>query len=104
MTPTRYRIVPLNPHAHVFEVSCTVDDPDPAGQHFWLPAWIPGSYLIREFARNFVSVRAEAESGEITITKEAKDVWRAAPCFGPLVVVAQVYAYDLSVRAAYLDG
>ncbi len=64
----------------------------------------PGSYLVREFARHFVSVRAEAESGEITITKEAKDIWRAAPCFGPLIVVAQVYAYELSVRTSYLDG
>jgi len=103
-SPTQYHIVPLDPHAHLYEVTVTVVDPDPTGQRFWLPAWIPGSYLIREFARQFVAVRAEAESGEITITKEAKDVWRAAPCFGPLVVVAQIYAYDLSVRTAYLDG
>ena len=102
--PTQYHIVPLDPHAHLYEVSVTVVDPDPAGQRFRLPSWIPGSYLIREFARHFVSVRAEAESGEITLTKEAKDLWRAAPCFGPLIVVAQVYAYDLSVRTAYLDG
>ena len=102
--PTQYRIVPLDPHAHLYEVSVTVVDPDPAGQHFRLPAWVPGSYLIREFARHFVSVRAEAESGEITITKETKDVWRVAPCFGPLTVVAHIYAFDLSVRAAYLDG
>jgi predicted metalloprotease with PDZ domain len=102
--PTQYRIVPLDPHAHLYEVSVTVVDPDPAGQRFWLPAWIPGSYLIREFARHFVSVHAEAETGEIGITKEAKDVWRAAPCFGPLVIVAQVYAHDLSVRTAYLDA
>jgi predicted metalloprotease with PDZ domain len=103
-TPTQYHIVPLDPHAHLYQVSVTVVDPDPAGQRFRLPAWVPGSYLIREFARHFVSVRAEAESGEITITKEAKDVWRAAPCFGPLTVVAHVYAFDLSVRAAYLDN
>ena len=29
--------------------------PDPAGQRFRLPSWIPGSYLIREFARHFVT-------------------------------------------------
>ena len=102
--PTQYHIVPLDPHAHLYEVSVTVVDPDPEGQRFRLPTWIPGSYLIREFARHFVSVRADAESGEIMITKDAKDEWRAAPCFGPLTVVAQVYAYDLSVRTAYLDG
>ncbi|MEO8344428.1 MAG: PDZ domain-containing protein [Betaproteobacteria bacterium] len=104
LPPTQYRIVPLDPNAHLYEVSVTVVDPDPAGQCFRLPSWIPGSYLIREFARHFVLVRAEAESGEIRITKEAKDVWRAAPCFGPLTVVAQVYAFDLSVRGAYLDA
>src|SRR6202790_5850497 len=104
MTPTRYRIVPVNPHAHVFEVSCTVDDPDPAGQSFRLPAWIPGSYLIREFARHFVSVRAECNGARIGIRKTAKDIWQADSCAGPLTMTAEVYAFDLSVRAPYLDG
>jgi predicted metalloprotease with PDZ domain len=104
MTPTRYRIVPINPHAHVFEVSCTVDDPDPAGQSFRLPSWIPGSYLIREFARHFVSVRAECKGARIGIRKMAKDTWLADACAEPLTMVAEVYAFDLSVRAAYLDG
>ena len=40
----------------------------------------------------------------MAIAKEAKDLWRAAPCAGPLTVVADVYAFDFSVRAAYLDG
>ncbi len=102
--PTQYSIVPVDPHAHLYEVSVTVVDPDPDGQRFRLPAWVPGSYLIREFARHFVAVRAEADGGEITLTKEAKDLWRAASCFGPLTVIAQVYAFDLSVRGAYLDG
>lgn len=102
--PTRYRIVPLNPHAHVFEVSCTVDEPDPAGQSFRLPAWIPGSYLIREFARHFVSVRADCNGARIGIRKTAKDIWQADSCAGPLTMTAEVYAFDLSVRAAYLDG
>ena len=104
MPPTRYRIVPVNPHAHVFEVSCTVDDPDPAGQSFRLPAWIPGSYLIREFARHFVSVHADCNATRIGIRKIAKDIWQADSCTGPLTMTAEVYAFDLSVRAAYLDG
>jgi len=103
MQTTRYQVTPLDPNAHVFEVRCTVDDPDPAGQRFRLPTWIPGSYLIREFARQFVHVRAEAAGRAIPIAKEAKDVWRAAPGEGPLTVVAKVYAFDLSVRTAYLD-
>jgi len=37
--PVRYRITPVDPHAHLFEVACTVDDPDPQGQRFTLPTW-----------------------------------------------------------------
>jgi predicted metalloprotease with PDZ domain len=102
--PVRYRIAPIDPHAHHFEVSCTVADPDAGGQRFRLPSWIPGSYLIREFARHFVGVRAECNGAPLAIAKEAKDLWRAAPSAGPLTVVARVYAFDLSVRTAYVDA
>jgi len=101
---TRYRIAPLDPHAHLFEVRCTVADPAGDGQRFRLPSWIPGSYLVREFARHFVTVRAESGGVAIPVQKEAKDLWRAAPCSDSLTIVAHVYAFDLSVRAAYLDA
>jgi len=104
MTPVQYRIVPFDLHAHLFEVRCTVDEPDAAGQRFRLPTWIPGSYLIREFARQFVDVRAESSRAPLAIVKEAKDVWRAAPVQSAVTVVALVYAYDLSVRTAYVDS
>ena len=103
MHAIRYQIAPIDVDAHLFEVRCTLDDPDPAGQRYRLPAWIPGSYLIREFARQFVHVRAEAAGDAVPIRKEAKDAWRAAPVTAPLTVIAQVYAYDLSVRTAYID-
>jgi predicted metalloprotease with PDZ domain len=102
--PTRYRIVPIDPHAHLFEVTCTLEDPDPAGQVFRLPSWVPGSYLVREFARHFVTVRAACGPHDVPIAKTRKDTWRAAPCTGPLSVTAHVYAFDQSVRTAYLDA
>ena len=102
-TPIRYRIAPVDPNAHLYEVSVTVEDPDPEGQRFLLPTWIPGSYLIREFARHFVSVRAECAGMPLPILKVAKNLWQADPCRGPITVIAHVYAFDLSVRTAYLD-
>jgi predicted metalloprotease with PDZ domain len=104
MTPIRYRIVAADPHAHLFEVSCSVDEPAPEGQVFRLPAWVPGSYLIREFARHFVAVRAESAGTPVAVTKIAKDAWQTAACADPLTLIAQVYAFDPSVRTAYLDG
>ncbi|MCC7325381.1 MAG: M61 family metallopeptidase [Burkholderiales bacterium] len=103
LAPTRYSIAPFDPRAHLYEVAVTVDDPDPSGQGFVLPTWIPGSYLMREFARHFVSVRAQCAGAPVAIRKTAKNRWLAAPCAGPLTVTAHVYAYDVSVRTAYLD-
>jgi predicted metalloprotease with PDZ domain len=103
VSPTRYRIVPLDPLAHLFEVSVTIDDPAPGGHRFRLPTWIPGSYLVREFARHFVQVRASAGGAPLAVGKIDKSTWQTAPATGSITVVAQVYAFDLSVRAAYLD-
>ena len=106
MTPIRYAIAPLHPEAHLFAVTVTVDVPDSAGQVFTLPAWIPGSYMIRDFARNIVRIRADAGGVQVPLTKIDKQSWQAAPLAadaGPLVISYEVYAWDLSVRAAHLD-
>jgi predicted metalloprotease with PDZ domain len=99
----RYAVIPERPEAHLYRVSCTVADPDPTGQEFALPAWIPGSYMIREFARHIVSVRAESRGRPVALEKLDKHTWRAEACAGPLTVTCEVYARDLSVRGAYLD-
>ncbi len=99
----RYRIAPFDPKAHLFEIACDVADPDPAGQRLSLPTWIPGSYMIREFARNIVSIAARCGAAEVELTKLDKHTWQAAPCDGPLTVSYRVYAWDWSVRAAHLD-
>ena len=102
--PVRYRIRPTDPAAHLFEAACTVADPDPAGQRFALPAWIPGSYLIRDFARHIVSIHAASRGTDVALAKLDKHTWRAAPCRGPLTVTTEVYGWDLSVRGAHLDA
>jgi predicted metalloprotease with PDZ domain len=99
----RYTLCPIRPAAHIFEASVTVEEPDPKGQRFFLPVWIPGSYLIREFARNVVSIRAESGDKLIDCEKIDKATWQCAPCEGPLTVTMEVYAWDLSVRGAHLD-
>ncbi|RQS72341.1 M61 family peptidase [Burkholderia sp. Bp8963] len=103
-TPIRYSIAPKDLAAHLFEVSVTVADPDPEGQRFVLPAWIPGSYLVREFARNIVTLQAFNDAGrKVRIAKNDKHTWQAAPVKGALTLRYDVYAWDLSVRSAYLD-
>jgi len=99
----RYRISPKNPAAHLFEVSLTVEKPDSAGQIFAMPAWIPGSYMIRDYAKHVVAIRAESDGIAVDLKKLDKSRWQAAPCNKPLTIIADIYAYDPSVRGAHLD-
>lgn len=103
--PVRYTLTPASPEAHLFHITCRVAAPDPAGQRFTLPTWIPGSYLIREFARQVVSIQAQADGKPVALTKLDKHSWQAAPVKPgrALEVSYQVYAWDLSVRGAHLD-
>jgi predicted metalloprotease with PDZ domain len=103
MQAINYTIVPKDCSAHLFEITLTVKAPDPSGQIFSLPAWIPGSYMIREFARNIVQISAESKGKKVALKKLDKHTWQAAPCDGALTIRYQVYAWDLSVRAAHLD-
>ncbi len=124
VSPLRYGIRPLSPAAHLFEVWCEVDAPDPAGQRLALPAWIPGSYMIREYARHVVQIEARAlptatgsssrsgsrassraRGASVALEKIDKHTWQAAALApgSTLQIRMQVYAWDLSVRGAHLD-
>lgn len=99
-----YHLRPGNSGARLIEVFCTVREPDPDGQLFSLPAWIPGSYMIRDFARHVVAIAATSRGKPIALAKIDKSTWRAAPTAGDLVVRAEIYAADGSVRGAFLDA
>jgi predicted metalloprotease with PDZ domain len=98
-----YRVDLLSPGAHLFRVSLVVPKPNPGGQELCLPAWIPGSYMIRDFARNIVTLDGECGGSPVVVTKLDKQTWRVAPCAGTLTIRYDVYAWDLSVRGAHFD-
>ena len=98
-----YTIQPVNPSAHLYLVTCEIPEPQPSGQVVSLPAWIPGSYMIREFAKNIITMSASCGDKAVELVKLDKSTWRAAPCDGVLRLHYEVYAWDLSVRTAHLD-
>jgi predicted metalloprotease with PDZ domain len=98
-----YHVRMPDPDAHLFEVSCRIEEPDREGQSFSMPAWIPGSYLVRDYARHVVTVEAEADGQPVPLRKIDKSTWQVAEVNGPLLLRAEIFANDLSVRGAYLD-
>ncbi|AZY50550.1 peptidase M61 [Bordetella avium] len=101
--PVIYRLEPHDPAGHRYRITLGVARPDPNGQLLSLPAWIPGSYLIRDFSRQIETLSARAGGRPVAVMKRDNHTWQAAPCEGPLVIDYTVYAWDLSVRGAHLE-
>ena len=99
-----YKISSVNPAAHYFDVELTISKPDSAGQIIRLPGWIPGSYMVRDFAKNIVEISAVSDGVDITLTQLDKSSWQIAPCDDEVIVSYKVYSWDLSVRSAHLDA
>ncbi|HYE38403.1 MAG TPA: peptidase M61 [Ramlibacter sp.] len=99
-----YRVEAADPAAHLFHVTLTVTQPQ-AGQRVSLPAWIPGSYLVREFAKNLQKLTARQDGRAVAIHQVDKATWQV-DCMpsSPLVLAYEVYAFDNSVRTAWLDS
>jgi predicted metalloprotease with PDZ domain len=99
-----YQLHFKSPQAHLFEVVMTIALPDEKGQVVYLPSWIRGSYMVRDFARNIVSIQAIAGDQPVELTKLDKQSWQAEALTGELRIVYTVYAWELSVRAAHFDA
>lgn len=103
----RYDVCLLNPKAHLFEITVTIDTPTPGTQQIALPSWTPGSYMIRDYAANIHHVHARCGKKLLKIQKIDKSAWEIDTecCLNgnPLKITYQVWAFDSSVRGAYLD-
>jgi predicted metalloprotease with PDZ domain len=98
-----YRVEAADLHAHLFRVSLHIDQPA-AQQRVSLPVWIPGSYLVREFSRNLQRLAARQDGRAVVVQQLDKCNWQieCVPST-PLILSYEVYAFDHSVRTAWLD-
>jgi len=98
-----YLLDPRQRNAHLYTITLTIARPA-AGQELMLPVWIPGSYLIREFAKNLHGLRAEQGGHPVNVQALDKHRWRVdCQADEALQVQYQVTATDASVRTAWLD-
>lgn len=104
-TLLHYQINPADLHGHLFDVELTIAQPQLGVQQLWLPNWIPGSYLIRDFSKHIIGLYAERDGSPLPVFQSSKNQWdiTTGDENGAITVRYQVYAWDLSVRSAYLD-
>lgn len=84
-----------------YRFNATSDNPT-----IWLPTWIAGSYLIREFSKNILAVHYQDKDGRNKrAEKLAKNRWQLTAKKGETLQISyEIYCYDLSVRTAYVDS
>ncbi len=102
--PVRCEVRVASLHGHRFAVRISIDRPA-ARQRVSLPAWIPGSYLIREFARHLQPLQATQGRIACACVQIDKASWDIdCDPRRPLHLRYEVYAFDHSVRTAWLDA
>jgi predicted metalloprotease with PDZ domain len=98
------------PHTHYVDVEVRFDNLPANIQKrgyvdFKMPVWAPGSYLVREFAKNVEGEAAKDLSGNaLTFRKINKNNWRVQLGGAKGVVFSyKVYAFEQSVRTSFVD-
>ncbi len=93
------------PHTHYFEVRMTINGLKQPYTDVKMPVWTPGSYLIREYAKNVEGFTASAGKNPLKSEKTNKNTWRIyGDNANEITVQYRVYAFEISVRTAFLDA
>jgi predicted metalloprotease with PDZ domain len=96
------------PHTHLFEVDVAIKRTadGPQEELLVMPVWTPGSYLIREFARNVQDFAASTAANQpLKWEKTNKNTWRVVTTGArDWHATYRVYANELSVRTSELNS
>ncbi len=101
-----YTVSMPEPHTHLYHVEMVVDAVSVPCLDLVLPAWTPGSYMIRDYARHIQEFVAHGPDGaEVPWRKTAKDTWQVdSGLVSQVVARYKVYANELTVRTSHLDS
>ena len=96
------------PHTHLFEVEVAIKRTadGPQEEQLVMPVWTPGSYLVREFARNVQDFTASSAANQpLKSEKINKNTWRVVTNGArEWHATYRVYANELSVRTSELNS
>lgn len=110
-TNINYSLSMSEPWTHYFEVSMTLSNIQKIKElqqkqyvDFKMPVWTPGSYLVREYAKNVEGFEASAGAKKIRAEKINKNTWRVYSTGANEIKISyKVYAFELTVRTSFLD-
>jgi predicted metalloprotease with PDZ domain len=104
--PIRYTLSFPARQAHYVEVAASI----PTGQQrqieLMMPVWTPGSYLVREYARNVEQLTARDErGGALGVDKVVKNRWRVSTGGAARITLHyRVYSHEMAVRTNWVEA
>jgi predicted metalloprotease with PDZ domain len=99
---TKLTLKLIDPIAHLIEAKLTLVNDKAQSLTLALPRWIPGSYLVRDFAKHIAKLSAvDGQGNEIELVRLDLSRWQLNAPVGEVHVDYELYAYDASVRANY---
>ena len=103
--PIRYTLSFPAPQTHYVEVTASVPTGRRADVDLMMAVWTPGSYLVREYARNVEAVTASGPDGRaLNVDKSKKNHWRIATGGAPTITLKyRVYSREMSVRTNWVE-
>lgn len=102
--PVRYTISFPEAHLHYAQVDLAVPGNGRTETCLGLPVWVPGSYMVREFAKQVDRVTAADGAGRpIPVHKVSKNHWVVRNGGEPFGVRYRVYACRQTVRESWVD-
>ncbi|MEX0798484.1 MAG: PDZ domain-containing protein [Bacteriovoracaceae bacterium] len=108
----RYLVEITDPHTHMVKVKINaVRERETSNLKFFLPSWSPGSYLMREYARNIRSIRAFNAGGEfLHLEQTSKNVWeldfeksQVKTESVEFSLEYEIFCHELTVRTSHVD-
>ncbi len=105
LEPVRYTLGFPAPLSHYVEVEAVYPTDGQSQITLMMPVWTPGSYLVREFARNIEALTAAGPShAPLMVEKTRKNRWRVQTNGARSVAVHyRVYGHEMSVRTNWID-
>ena len=90
--------------AHQWQITLSLIKNNKLPVEISLPNWVPGSYLIRDFSRHIIEIQAFCNGTPAGLSQINKNTWQTAEADGEWQIRYTVYAFDLSVRGAFLTA
>jgi predicted metalloprotease with PDZ domain len=101
----KYLVAMPQPESHLFEVTLEVINHSSTILDLKMPVWTPGSYLVREYAKNLQYFAASAGDKPLPWRKISKNHWQVnTNGFSELTVSYRIFANELSVRTNHVDA